>query len=290
MYLPIRLHDNSDHVLVELFTNYNVSASIFLDALYAELKKIPLQFGMPQKREGECPIRTRFTLGINDDELIDYVNGITPGYRNECLKFILKEHICLFRDYVFYNKKPIETFDGRYVDFPKDIMEESGKKIKRRWEKSTFCDQTEDKTVSQNVEINIDTKNIIELTNEKAVSKSDIPHIYQLVSGKETNDKCKFSDNSSRPKADVKIVSDESLEEDVEHSKAYLEEGRRMLDEYLKEIRESINNDDTLIHSPKTATTANTSVTETIAENNKSTDFDQDEAQEIYDVFFNSDC
>ena len=53
MYLPIRLHDNGDHVLVELFTNYNVSASIFLDALYADLKKIPLQFGMPQKREGE---------------------------------------------------------------------------------------------------------------------------------------------------------------------------------------------------------------------------------------------
>ena len=131
MNLTIRFDEHIDNDLVKLFTDYNVSSHILLDALYADYKKIPLHFNMPKERTDKCSKKKYIIMKIQNDELVSYVNSIKPGYRSGYIKSILRKTLELFRGFIFFNRSPKKDPNINYIEVPKDVLENSGKKIRR---------------------------------------------------------------------------------------------------------------------------------------------------------------
>jgi len=162
MNLTIRLYDYVDMDLIELFSNYNVSSSIFIDALYANYYNMQLQYGIPEKRIKVCPRRKRFAFEIKDREISKHVKSIRAGFRSEYIKKVLRKYIKLFLEEFLFDRKPNKDPDIRYVEFPKDVLEKEGRKIRRRCSKHTLYSLLGDTLDCKVTESVTDTKKIVE--------------------------------------------------------------------------------------------------------------------------------
>lgn len=235
--LTVRLYEHVDRDLVELFSDYNVSSSIFLDALYADFKQIPLQFAMPKKRNGDCPRRKRFAFEINDEELADYISHITPGFRNEYVKTLLKGDIQLFREHIAFNKKPEKKPDITYIDFPRDILETDSRKLRRKGPKRTLYSLMKIENSYKVKESVADTKKIV----ESSAIEDDDPKSEALLIKTEIDDE-KISEISTildvSPKEEevplTTLTNTFGEKIEVTDEDEDKDEGSRMLDDFLK--------------------------------------------------------
>ncbi len=247
MRLNIRLNDYTDRDLIEFFSDYNVSSTIFLDVLYADLKNIPIQFDMPKKRGGECARRKRLEMRINDDELEDYVARITPGYRSEYMKTILREALFLFRKNRAFGENPVKSSEKTYLEPPKDILETNSRKIKRRGKKRTLygllgntpaCKATEPVKAEAPAFETTEPVKVKEELIETPVIEEDIPKSEVVLIKTEDADE-KISETNTIPDVSPKedavplTTLTNAFGENIEDTEEDEKEGARMLELFL---------------------------------------------------------